>query len=155
AGRPLRQIRRVGRVVIDLLHGPVDRCAQVPGFQSHSTSLSATADTLPRGPPQMESVATAEAAELLAQARRIVVFTGAGMSAERGVPAFRADLTGLWARYDAERRAAPEAFHADPDLVWGWYEWRRARVRRAKPNPGHLAVAALEARLPGSIVVTQ
>jgi NAD-dependent deacetylase len=48
-----------------------------------------------------------------------------------------------------------EAFHADPDLVWGWYEWRRARVRRAKPNPGHMATAAIEALVPGSVVITQ
>jgi NAD-dependent deacetylase len=84
-----------------------------------------------------------------------VVFTGAGMSAESGVPTFRDDLTGLWARFDAEQLATPEAFHADPDLVWGWYEWRRARVRRARPNPGHLATAELEALIPGSVVITQ
>ncbi|GGM40841.1 NAD-dependent deacetylase [Dactylosporangium sucinum] len=94
-------------------------------------------------------------AELLARARRVVVFTGAGMSAESGVPTFRDDLTGLWARFDAEQLATPEAFHADPDLVWGWYEWRRARVRRAVPNPGHLAVAAIEARIPHTVVITQ
>ncbi len=103
----------------------------------------------------MDSVATPEAAALLGRARRVVVFTGAGMSAESGVPTFRDDLTGLWARFDAEQLATPEAFHADPDLVWGWYEWRRNRVRRAEPNPGHLAVAELEALLPGTTVVTQ
>jgi NAD-dependent deacetylase len=95
------------------------------------------------------------AAELLARARRVVVFTGAGISAESGVPTFRDDLTGLWARFDPERLATPEAFRADPDLVWGWYEWRRARVRRAQPNPGHLAVAAIEVMVPGSVVITQ
>ena len=95
------------------------------------------------------------AAELLGAARRVVVLTGAGISAESGVPTFRDDLTGLWARFDAQRLATPEAFHADPDLVWGWYEWRRARVRRAEPNPGHLAIAAIEARVPGSTVITQ
>ncbi|GIG88170.1 SIR2 family NAD-dependent protein deacylase [Plantactinospora endophytica] len=103
----------------------------------------------------MEDVPLSEAAAPLARARRDVVFTGAGISAESGVPTFRDDLTGLWARYDAERLATPEAFHADPDLVWGWYEWRRARVRRAEPNPGHLATAAIEALVPGSVVVTQ
>ncbi|GAA4445725.1 SIR2 family NAD-dependent protein deacylase [Phytohabitans houttuyneae] len=95
------------------------------------------------------------AAEALGRARRVVVFTGAGISAESGVPTFRDDLTGLWARFDAERLATPEAFHADPDLVWGWYEWRRARAARARPNPGHLAVAAIEARVSGTVVVTQ
>ncbi|MFB6398451.1 NAD-dependent deacetylase [Polymorphospora lycopeni] len=102
----------------------------------------------------MESVLPGAAA-LLGQARRVVVFTGAGISAESGVPTFRDDLTGLWARYDAEQLATPEAFHADPDLVWGWYEWRRARVRRARPNPGHLATAAIEDLVPGTVVVTQ
>lgn len=103
----------------------------------------------------MDGVLPPGAAELLGQARRIVVFTGAGISAESGVPTFRDDLTGLWARFDAERLATPEAFRADPDLVWGWYEWRRARVRRALPNPGHLAVAAIEAMAPATVVVTQ
>jgi NAD-dependent deacetylase len=103
----------------------------------------------------MERVLLSDAATLLGRAGRVVVFTGAGMSAESGVPTFRDDLTGLWARFDAQRLATPEAFHADPDLVWGWYEWRRARVRRAEPNPGHLATAAIEARVPGSVVVTQ
>jgi NAD-dependent deacetylase len=103
----------------------------------------------------MECVLPSGAAELLARARRVVVFTGAGISAESGVPTFRDDLTGLWARFDAQRLATPEAFHADPDLVWGWYEWRRARVRRAQPNPGHLAIAAIEAMVPGSVVITQ
>ncbi|AVT35708.1 NAD-dependent deacylase [Plantactinospora sp. BB1] len=103
----------------------------------------------------MEQVLPSEAAGLLARARRVVVFTGAGMSAESGVPTFRDDLTGLWARFAPARLATPEAFHADPDLVWGWYEWRRARVRRADPNPGHFAIAALQALVPDTVVVTQ
>lgn len=103
----------------------------------------------------MERVQLSGAAALLGRARRVVVFTGAGMSAESGVPTFRDDLTGLWARFDAEQLATAEAFHADPDLVWGWYEWRRARVRRAEPNPGHLAAAAIEAHVPGSVLITQ
>jgi NAD-dependent deacetylase len=61
----------------------------------------------------------------------------------------------LWAHFDAQRLATPEAFHADPDLVWGWYEWRRARVLRAEPNPGHRAAATIEARVPGTVVITQ
>ncbi|SCG70531.1 SIR2 family NAD-dependent protein deacylase [Micromonospora halophytica] len=96
-----------------------------------------------------------EAAALLAHARRVVVFTGAGISAESGVPTFRDALTGLWRRFDAQALATPEAFRDDPALVWGWYEWRRSRVRRAVPNAGHLAVAAIEARVPDSVVVTQ
>lgn len=96
-----------------------------------------------------------QAARLLGDAGRVVVFTGAGTSAESGVPTFRDDRTGLWARFDAERLATADAFHADPDLVWGWYEWRRARVRRAEPNPGHLAIAAIEAHAPAGTVITQ
>jgi NAD-dependent deacetylase len=97
----------------------------------------------------------ARASEALRAARRIVVFTGAGISAESGIPTFRDALTGLWARYNPEDLATPEAFRTDPDLVWGWYEWRRARVQSVKPNAGHLAVAAIEARVPGTVVVTQ
>ncbi|MEU4381354.1 SIR2 family NAD-dependent protein deacylase [Micromonospora echinofusca] len=96
-----------------------------------------------------------EAAALLAQARHVVVFTGAGISAESGVPTFRDALTGLWRSFDARRLATPEAFRDDPALVWGWYEWRRATVGRARPNAGHVAVAAIEARAPHAVVVTQ
>ncbi|MEV4510974.1 NAD-dependent deacylase [Dactylosporangium sp. NPDC049525] len=103
----------------------------------------------------METDLPSAVATILRRAGRVVVFTGAGMSAESGVPTFRDDLTGLWARFDAEQLATPEAFHADPDLVWGWYEWRRARVRQAEPNPGHLATAEIETLIPGSVVITQ
>jgi NAD-dependent deacetylase len=103
----------------------------------------------------MESVLPHRAAQLLGDARRIVIFTGAGISAESGVPTFRDDLTGLWARFDAQRLATAEAFHADPDLVWGWYEWRRSRVRRAEPNLGHLSIATIQARVPGTTLITQ
>ncbi|ABP55310.1 SIR2 family NAD-dependent protein deacylase [Salinispora tropica] len=103
----------------------------------------------------MEEVLPHRVAQLLRDARRVVIFTGAGISAESGVPTFRDDLTGLWARFDAQQLATAEAFHADPDLVWGWYEWRRARVRRAEPNSGHLAITTIESRIPDSTVITQ
>ncbi|MFC4728554.1 SIR2 family NAD-dependent protein deacylase [Coralloluteibacterium thermophilus] len=74
---------------------------------------------------------------------RITVLSGAGMSAESGIPTFRDALTGLWADYDPARLATPEAFEADPALVWGWYRWRAAAVARAQPNAGHLGIAAL------------
>jgi NAD-dependent deacetylase len=96
-----------------------------------------------------------QASEALRRAQRVVVFTGAGISAESGVPTFRGALTGLWERYDPQELATPHAFHRDPDLVWGWYEWRRSAVVRSQPNAGHAAVAAIEARLPGTVVVTQ
>lgn len=95
------------------------------------------------------------ASEALRAAQRVVVFTGAGISAESGIPTFRDAMTGLWARYDPAELATPQAFRADPELVWGWYEWRRALVSRAQPNAGHRAVAAIEARVPGTVVVTQ
>jgi NAD-dependent deacetylase len=78
-------------------------------------------------------------------ARRIVVLTGAGMSAESGIPTFRDKLTGLWARYDAEKLATREAFQRDPATVWAWYEWRRRLVARCEPNLGHQALRALGA----------
>lgn len=81
-------------------------------------------------------------AELAASARRITVLTGAGMSAESGVPTFRDAQTGLWARFDPEQLATPEAWRRDRDLVWAWYAWRAALVRRVKPNAGHHALAA-------------
>ncbi|GIF17807.1 NAD-dependent deacetylase [Actinoplanes tereljensis] len=96
-----------------------------------------------------------DAAGLLRDAKRVVVFTGAGMSAESGVPTFRDSLTGLWARYDAQSLATPEAFEADPALVWGWYEWRRAEVEQVAPNAGHRAVAAIAARVASTVVITQ
>ncbi|MFC3607461.1 SIR2 family NAD-dependent protein deacylase [Stutzerimonas tarimensis] len=91
----------------------------------------------------------------LRDAQHLVVFTGAGVSAESGIPTFRDALTGLWKRFDAARLATPEAFENDPALVWGWYEWRRMQVLRAAPNPAHQAIARLERRVPRLTLVTQ
>jgi NAD-dependent deacetylase len=93
--------------------------------------------------------------EALRQSRHLLVFTGAGVSAESGIPTFRDALTGLWARFDPARLATPEAFAADPELVWGWYEWRRQRVLHAVPNPAHRAIAELAGRVPRLTLVTQ
>lgn len=93
--------------------------------------------------------------DALARARRVVVFTGAGVSAESGISTFRDPLTGLWSRFDARALATPEAFAAQPDLVWGWYEWRRAHVARAEPNAAHRAIAALARRVPSLALITQ
>lgn len=76
------------------------------------------------------------------------------MSAESGVPTFRDALTGLWSRFDAEQLATETAFRRDPALVWGWYRWRAALVRRVAPNAGHHGIAAL-ARTHEVHVVTQ
>ncbi|KJJ94485.1 NAD-dependent deacetylase [Pseudomonas sp. 21] len=93
--------------------------------------------------------------DALRKARHVVVFTGAGVSAESGIPTFRDRLTGLWQRFDAASLATAEAFRADPTLVWGWYEWRRSVVHRAQPNPAHLAIAALANKVPKLTLITQ
>ena len=85
-------------------------------------------------------------------ARRVTVLTGAGMSAESGVPTFRDAQTGLWARYDPAELATPEAWERDPALVWAWYAWRRTLVRRAEPHAGHRALARWQRRAPVRIV---
>ncbi|MBP9615123.1 MAG: NAD-dependent deacylase, partial [Thiopseudomonas sp.] len=66
---------------------------------------------------------SSELIKALDNAKHVVVFTGAGVSAESGVSTFRDALSGLWARFDPMQLATPEAFLADPELVWGWYEW--------------------------------
>ena len=93
--------------------------------------------------------------EALREAERVVAFTGSGVSAESGVPTFREAQTGLWARFDPQELATPEAFARDPRLVWEWYAWRRSLLARAEPNAGHLALAELERRLPGFALITQ
>ena len=91
----------------------------------------------------------------LARARRIAVLTGAGMSAESGIPTFRGARSGLWERFEPERLATPEAFEQDNALVWGWYRWRTALVELAQPHAGHLALAALEECGKDIAIVTQ
>jgi NAD-dependent deacetylase len=91
---------------------------------------------------------------LLEDAERVVVLTGAGISAESGVPTFRGP-EGLWKSYRPEELATPGAFARDPRLVWEWYQWRRDLVGRCRPNEGHRAIAALQLRRPGVTVVTQ
>ena len=81
------------------------------------------------------------AAKLLATKQRICILTGAGISAESGIPTFRDKQTGLWEKYSAEDLATPDAFARDPKLVWSWYQWRRQQVASKKPNPAHIALA--------------
>jgi NAD-dependent deacetylase len=91
---------------------------------------------------------------LLAQAERIVVLTGAGVSAESGVPTFRGP-GGLWKSRRPEELATPEAFARDPRLVWEWYGWRRSVVASCAPNAAHLALARLALGHPDTLIVTQ
>ena len=106
-------------------------------------------------PSDLSPLIDGELVAALRRARHVAVFTGAGVSAESGVPTFRDAHTGLWARFDAAALASPEAFEADPALVWGWYEWRRSRVLRAAPNPGHHAIATLARQVPALSLITQ
>ncbi|WP_404991257.1 SIR2 family NAD-dependent protein deacylase [Cupriavidus pauculus] len=87
-------------------------------------------------------------------AQNIFVLTGAGISAESGVPTFRDALTGLWARFDPEELATEEAYRRQPALVWQWYQHRRELVSAAKPSPAHYALAEL-ARRKSVTLVTQ
>ncbi|HUI41064.1 MAG TPA: NAD-dependent deacylase [Terriglobia bacterium] len=77
------------------------------------------------------------------RSRAILALTGAGISAESGIPTFRGP-GGLWRSYSPEQLATPDAFARDPLLVWTWYDWRRGIIRGAEPNPGHRALAELE-----------
>jgi NAD-dependent deacetylase len=95
-----------------------------------------------------------QAREWLAQAASVAVLTGAGISAESGIPTFRG-AGGLWRDYKPEDLATPEAFARDPRLVWEWYNWRRELIAKAAPNPAHLALAQLETRKPRFTLITQ
>jgi NAD-dependent deacetylase len=92
----------------------------------------------------------------IAAAHRLCVLTGAGMSAESGIPTFRDALTGLWSRFDPAQLASEEGYRADPQRVWDWYAERREGVRAAQPNAGHLALGDFARRRPGVLsIVTQ
>ncbi|AKJ29590.1 SIR2 family NAD-dependent protein deacylase [Caldimonas brevitalea] len=96
------------------------------------------------------------AREWIAQARRLCVSTGAGMSAESGVPTFRDALGGMWARFDPQQLATEAGYRADPQLVWDWYASRREGVAQAQPNGGHVALAEWQRRHPGRMtLITQ
>ncbi len=92
--------------------------------------------------------------EKLAGCERVAVLTGAGISAESGVPTFRGQ-DGLWRQYRATDLATPEAFAEDSRLVWEFYNWRRQVLAPLHPNPGHLALAAMESRFPRFTLITQ
>ncbi len=101
----------------------------------------------------MDSV-TVAIGERLKRARSVVVLTGAGVSAESGIPTFRGP-EGLWQQYKPEDLATPEAFRRDPRLVWQWYDWRRQKIAQASPNPAHHALVQIERIVPEFALVTQ
>lgn len=102
--------------------------------------------------PTEAEIAAARAA--LARALRVVVLTGAGVSAESGIPTFRG-AGGLWKQFRPEELATPIAFGRDPRLVWEWYGWRREAVSACRPNPAHLALARWALSRPGVTLVSQ
>ena len=106
-------------------------------------------------PSDLSPLIDGELVAALRRARHVAVFTGAGVSAESGVPTFREAQTGLWARYDPQELATPEAFQRDPRTVWSWYAWRRELVARVSPNPGHHALVEIERRLGSVTLITQ
>jgi NAD-dependent deacetylase len=111
---------------------------------------------MPDQPHHDPDADVSRAAEILRAASRVAILTGAGVSAESGVPTFR-DADGLWEGHNVEDVATPRAFARDPTLVWRFYNLRRENLRKVEPNPGHFALAALEQRLgpANCAVVTQ
>ncbi|WP_454832807.1 SIR2 family NAD-dependent protein deacylase [Pseudoxanthomonas wuyuanensis] len=94
-------------------------------------------------------------ASLIADANSIAILTGAGMSAESGIPTFRGQHDSLWSRFDPQQLASADAWRADKALVWGWYRWRMALVRQAQPHAGHVALAGLAIKHGNVSLVTQ
>src|SRR5579862_3585995 len=95
-----------------------------------------------------------KAAIALSRAQRVVVLTGAGVSAESGVPTFRGDQ-GLWRQFRPEDLANPQAFARDPKLVWEWYRWRQETIAACEPNAGHFSLVELEKEWPRVVLITQ
>lgn len=105
--------------------------------------------------PQTRAEALAVAARALRSAEHVCVLTGAGVSAESGIPTFREAQTGQWAQFSPQELATPDAFASHPKRVWQWYAARRATVRAAQPNPAHAALVTLAARVAHCTLVTQ
>lgn len=96
-----------------------------------------------------------EFVDALRAASRVTVLTGAGVSAESGIPTFRDALTGLWANYNPEELASPQGFRKNPGLVWEWYDERRKKILEVQPNPGHFALAIMEKHFQTFTLITQ
>jgi NAD-dependent deacetylase len=105
--------------------------------------------------PQTRAEALSVAARALRSAEHVCVLTGAGVSAESGIPTFREAQTGIWAQFSPQELATPGAFADHPKRVWQWYAARRAMVRAAQPNPAHAALVTLASRVAHCTIVTQ
>lgn len=92
------------------------------------------------------------AAESLQDCRRLLVLTGAGMSADSGIPTFRGD-GGVWENYSAQELATPEAFRCNPELVWDWYRERRLHIAGCEPHAGHRSLALLQEQFDDGAVI--
>lgn len=101
-----------------------------------------------------EKLDTGPLIEVLQEASRVAILTGAGISAESGIPTFRGE-EGLWKKYRPEELATPTAFSQDPKLVWEWYDWRRGIIGQKEPNPGHKVIARWEETFPTVSLITQ
>jgi NAD-dependent deacetylase len=102
----------------------------------------------------MNEQAIQQAARLLVASTSVCVSSGAGMSAESGVPTFRGE-DGQWSKYDVQQLATPEGFARDPIKLWEWYRWRREELRSIEPHAGHRTLAEWESRVDDFVVVTQ
>ena len=96
-----------------------------------------------------------QAAQLLAECRKLVVFTGAGISKESGIATFREAEEGVWERHDPHELGTLQGFLRDPPLVWKWYQHRFGHITEVTTNPGHRAIAALERYVDRVVVITQ
>ncbi len=94
------------------------------------------------------------AARIAAESKSLVILTGAGVSAESGIPTFRGE-NGLWKNYRPEELATPEAFRNHPALVWEWYNFRKNLISEKSPNPAHYAITELQHLLPDVSLITQ
>ncbi len=94
------------------------------------------------------------AIEILNSGKSLFVLSGAGISAESGIPTFRG-ADGLWKNYSATDLATPEAFERNPELVWEWYHWRQSIIVKAEPNPAHYAIVELEKKFDAFLLLTQ
>lgn len=135
---------------LDLRDEPRRRALAAPGVRIFESTLGLVKFMRTRA----ATGSAAEARRILGLARRPVVLTGAGISADSGVPTFRG-AEGLWQNVRPEEIATPEAFARDPVRSWAWYAWRRDKVAECRPNAGHLALARWLLDRPGGTLVTQ